>query len=213
MTGMHSFVIPLGLVFALIIGAPQQDSRSTESQAMMKEQSSRRVRTAQASLQIVFNEPFKLLADDIRFTDLRAVHCKFDHIILERRRDAQRFSYASVRSHVWLAPEKVRQVITRVTQPPRERRRGARGVWRRPREFPITAYRRSGGAMTSSDGAKQIEVWPQYTNDRVGSVIDCDRHADHAGRRCVPALPQRVANHNHVVAPGAVITRQEGSAN
>ena len=66
MTGMHSFVTPLGLVFALIIGAPQQDSRSTESQAMMKEQSSRRVRTAQASLQIVFNEPFKLLADDLR---------------------------------------------------------------------------------------------------------------------------------------------------
>jgi hypothetical protein len=38
MTGMHSFVIPLGIVFALIIGAPQQDSRSTESQAMMKQQ-------------------------------------------------------------------------------------------------------------------------------------------------------------------------------
>jgi len=34
---MHSFVIPLGIVFALI-GAPQQDSRSTESQATMKQQ-------------------------------------------------------------------------------------------------------------------------------------------------------------------------------
>jgi hypothetical protein len=38
MTGMHSFVIPLGVVYALIIGAPQQDSGSTESQAMMKQQ-------------------------------------------------------------------------------------------------------------------------------------------------------------------------------
>jgi len=36
--GMLSFVIPLGIVFALIIGAPQQDSRSTESQATMKQQ-------------------------------------------------------------------------------------------------------------------------------------------------------------------------------
>jgi hypothetical protein len=35
---MLSFVIPLRIVFALIIGAPQQDSRSTESQATMKEQ-------------------------------------------------------------------------------------------------------------------------------------------------------------------------------
>ena len=34
---MHSFVIPLGIVFALIIGAPQQDSRSTKSQVMMKQ--------------------------------------------------------------------------------------------------------------------------------------------------------------------------------
>jgi len=38
MTGMHYFVIPLGIVLALIIGAPQQDNRSTESQAMMNEQ-------------------------------------------------------------------------------------------------------------------------------------------------------------------------------
>jgi len=38
MTGMHSFVIPLGIVFALVIGAPQQDSRSTDSQATMKQQ-------------------------------------------------------------------------------------------------------------------------------------------------------------------------------
>jgi hypothetical protein len=35
---MLSFVIPLGIVFALIIGAPQQDSLSTESQVTMKEQ-------------------------------------------------------------------------------------------------------------------------------------------------------------------------------
>ena len=38
MTGMHSFLIPLGIVFALIVAAPQQDSRSTESQATMKQQ-------------------------------------------------------------------------------------------------------------------------------------------------------------------------------
>ena len=35
---MHSFVITLGIVFALTIGSPQQDSRSTESQATMKQQ-------------------------------------------------------------------------------------------------------------------------------------------------------------------------------
>jgi hypothetical protein len=34
---MHSFVVPLGIVFALI-GAPQQDSHFTESQATMKQQ-------------------------------------------------------------------------------------------------------------------------------------------------------------------------------
>ena len=38
MTNMHSFVIPLGIVFALISGAPQQESRSTESQETMKHQ-------------------------------------------------------------------------------------------------------------------------------------------------------------------------------
>jgi hypothetical protein len=37
-TSMHSFVIPLGIVFALISGAPQQESRSTESQETMKQQ-------------------------------------------------------------------------------------------------------------------------------------------------------------------------------
>jgi hypothetical protein len=37
MTGMHSFVMPLAIAFALI-GAPQQDSRSTESQVKMKQQ-------------------------------------------------------------------------------------------------------------------------------------------------------------------------------
>jgi hypothetical protein len=37
MTGMHSFVIPLGIVFALIIGAPQEIP-SPESQATMKQQ-------------------------------------------------------------------------------------------------------------------------------------------------------------------------------
>ena len=38
MTNMHSFMIPLGMVFALISGAPQQESRSTESQETMKRQ-------------------------------------------------------------------------------------------------------------------------------------------------------------------------------
>src|ERR1700732_2414657 len=38
MTSMNSFVIPLGIVFALIIGAPEQESRSTESQETMKQQ-------------------------------------------------------------------------------------------------------------------------------------------------------------------------------
>jgi hypothetical protein len=38
MTSMHSFVIPLGIVFALSIGVPQQESRSAESQATMKQQ-------------------------------------------------------------------------------------------------------------------------------------------------------------------------------
>src|SRR5580700_7191757 len=35
---MHSSVFALGIVFALIIGSPQQDSRSNESQATMKQQ-------------------------------------------------------------------------------------------------------------------------------------------------------------------------------
>jgi len=35
---MHSSVFALGIVFALIIGSPQQDSRSSESQATMKQQ-------------------------------------------------------------------------------------------------------------------------------------------------------------------------------
>jgi hypothetical protein len=37
MTGMHSFVTPLGLVFALIVGACQQQGSSTESQATMQQ--------------------------------------------------------------------------------------------------------------------------------------------------------------------------------
>jgi hypothetical protein len=35
---MHPSIFALGIVFALIIGSPQQDSRSTESQATMKQQ-------------------------------------------------------------------------------------------------------------------------------------------------------------------------------
>ena len=35
---MHPSIFAIGIVFALIIGSPQQDSRSTESQATMKQQ-------------------------------------------------------------------------------------------------------------------------------------------------------------------------------
>jgi len=38
---MHPSIFALGIVFALIIGSPQQDSRSAKSQATMKAASSR----------------------------------------------------------------------------------------------------------------------------------------------------------------------------